>query len=219
MRHSYTQADVQTSRAHFMKRTEVMGKGDVKKVVAIYNTENIWHRMKGEKMAFNTLSLSPAAFVGKRADIDLSDLSKRAGFLRVKRKGRKGSIWVSPTLKVCLIPLLLPSALNTEMRSLSEAKRWQSIPGIWLQQGNIQTWDMVLRDFQVLFVKKCNFFLHHEWWSLQITEFNFYTTLEKLWLREESFPTPKGLGSPCTPLPSSQAACRKPSSGYKDWNV
>lgn len=43
-------------------------------------------------MAFNTLGLSPAAFVGKRADIDLSDLSKRAGFLRVKRKGRKGSI-------------------------------------------------------------------------------------------------------------------------------
>lgn len=64
------------------------------------------------------------------ADIDLSDLSKRAGFLRVKMKGRKGSILVSPTLKAWLISLLLPSALYTEMKSLSGAKRWQSIPGI-----------------------------------------------------------------------------------------
>lgn len=81
-------------------------------------------------MAFNILSLSPAAVSGNRADTDLSDLSERAGFLRVKRKGRKGSILVSPTLKLCLIPLLLPSTLNTEMKSLRGAKRWQSIPGI-----------------------------------------------------------------------------------------
>lgn len=81
-------------------------------------------------MAFNTLGLSPAAVSGNRADIDLSDLSERAGFLRVKRKGRKGSILVSPTLKVCLIPLLLASTLNTEIKSLRGAKRWQSIPGI-----------------------------------------------------------------------------------------
>lgn len=41
IRHGYTQVDVQTSTAHFEKRTEVMGKGDVEKVAAIYNTENI----------------------------------------------------------------------------------------------------------------------------------------------------------------------------------
>lgn len=86
--------------------------------------------MKDEKMAFSTLGLSTAAFAGNRADIDLSDLSKRAGVVRVKRKGRKSSILVSPTLKVCLTPLLLPSALNTEMKSLSGTKRWQSTPGI-----------------------------------------------------------------------------------------
>lgn len=56
--------------------------------------------MKDEKMAFNTLGLSPAAFAENTADIDLSDLSKRAGFLRVKRKGRRGFILVSPILKV-----------------------------------------------------------------------------------------------------------------------
>lgn len=75
MRCSYTQAEVQTCRAHSEKRTEVIGKGDVEKVVGIYNTENILCRMKDEKMAFNTLSLSPVAVSGNRADIDLSDLS------------------------------------------------------------------------------------------------------------------------------------------------
>lgn len=74
-------------------------------------------------MAFNTFSLSPAAVSGNRADIDLSDLSERARFLRVKRKGRKGSILVSPTLKVCLIPLLLASTLNTEIKSLKRGQK------------------------------------------------------------------------------------------------
>lgn len=38
IRHGYPQTDIQTSTAHFQKRTEVMGKGDVKNVVAFYNT-------------------------------------------------------------------------------------------------------------------------------------------------------------------------------------
>lgn len=155
------------------------------------------------------------------ADIDLSDLSWRAGFFRVRRKGRKGSILVSPTLKVWLVSLLLLSALHTEMKTLSGAKRWQSIPGIWLQQQHpilrygTDPWAI----FRAFLLKNVIFFLHHEWWSLQIRELNFYTTPEKLWLREESFPTLDGLGSTRTPVPSSQAACRKPSSGYKARNA
>lgn len=111
-----------------------------------------------------------------------------------ENEGQKRFILVSPTLKVWLISLLLPSALHTEMKSLSGAKRWQSIPGIWLQQQypilryGTDPWAI----FRGFLLKNAVFFLHPEWWSLQIREFNFYTTPEKLWLREESFALLKG---------------------------
>ena len=61
-----------------------------------------------------------------------------------EKEGQKRFYFSLTHLKLCLIPLLLPSTLNTEMKSLRGAKRWQSIPGIWLQQGNTQYWDTVL---------------------------------------------------------------------------
>jgi len=69
------------------------------------------------------------------------------------------------------------------------------------------------------FLLKIRWFFFQEGWSLQLRELNCSTAPEKLQLREKPFPSPGELSSTQNHVPSSQAACRKHSSGYKDWNV
>lgn len=96
-------ADLQAPIARFQKRIEVMHNGDAKKVVMIYNTaENIWVRERWEDSIQHFWSFFSRGFGewGRH----LSNSSKKAMFLWVKRKDRKGFISALSTLKACLMP-------------------------------------------------------------------------------------------------------------------
>lgn len=104
--------------------------------ISLQHSENTWHWVRDENMAFKSPGLFLAEVSEGRADIYLSDHSEKAWCLTVKRKDRKGSILSLPIFNMCLIPVLLASALKTAMKSLGGAKRWQSIPLIWWRWGN-----------------------------------------------------------------------------------
>lgn len=170
-------------------------------------------------MAFNTLGLSLTEVSGNRADIYLSDLSEKAGFLWVKWKDRKCSILALPILKVRLIPVPLASTLKTEMRNIGGAKRRQSILWIWRQWGNIQHWGTNPWEIFRVFLRNTIFFPASRGIDTtnQRTEL-FHNPREAL-SEGRALPLSWRAGQRTEPCAQQPADCRKHDSGYKDWNV